>query len=73
MWPWLRFWKKSTLPEEERRALERWARLKLRMTDSDPVGASRGAIARLTGGGMDRKTAIQTVERILREEERSTP
>jgi hypothetical protein len=70
---WLWFWKRPALPDEERRALERWVRLKLRMTDSDPLGAIKAAIARLTSGGMDRKTAIQTIERILSEQERPAP
>jgi hypothetical protein len=70
MWNWLKFWKKPALPEEERRALEAWVRLKLRMIDSDPMETIRRAVARLTSGGMDRSTAIETVARIMREEDR---
>ena len=70
MLTWLKFWKRPPLPEEERRALEAWVRLKLRMTDSDPMESVRRAVARLTSGGMDRGTAIETVARIMSEEER---
>ena len=41
------------------------------MLDSDPWSAMAGAVARLTGGGMERNAAIQVVVRIMREEQRS--
>lgn len=45
--------------------------MRLRMLDSDPLAATAGAVARLTGGGMERHAAIQVVARIMREEQHS--
>ncbi|MGH7390166.1 MAG: hypothetical protein ACREM3_12030 [Candidatus Rokuibacteriota bacterium] len=67
---WLKVWFRSELPEDERRALEKWVRLRFRMSDSDPLAAIGGAVTRLTTAGMRRKQATELVLRILREEHR---
>jgi len=54
---------------EERKELEKWVRYRLRMADEDPWQAMMGAVARLTANGIDRNTAIQTVARIMWEEQ----
>lgn len=64
------FWKKTSLKDEQRRALERWVRLRFRMLEGNPVEAVIGAVARLTGEGMKRDDAMATVAKILREEDR---
>ena len=54
---------------EERKELERWVRHRLRMADEDPWQAMMGAVARLTASGIERNAAIQTVARIMWEEQ----
>lgn len=65
----LRLWRRSRIPDEERRALERWVRWRFRMTDADPPAAFKGAVARLIMAGMRRDDALETALRILAEEQ----
>jgi hypothetical protein len=62
----LRRWR--GLNAEERRRLEDWARLRLRLLSADPMIAIIGAVARLTDAGMSVNDATDTVLRILHEE-----
>lgn len=68
-----RLWRRRTLPAEQRKALERWVRLRVQMLDGDPTDAVARTVARLTGEGMGHKQATEMVARILREEEDRGP
>jgi hypothetical protein len=64
----IRFWRQPAVSDERRQALERWVRLRFRMLDADPMPAIAGAIARLTGEGIERKVAVDMVMTIFRDE-----
>jgi hypothetical protein len=66
---WLGRWgRASGLSNDERRALETWVQLRLRLVASDPMIAIIGAVGRLTDAGMGVDDATDTVLRILHEE-----
>jgi hypothetical protein len=67
------FWRKPPVPDDQRHALARWARVRFLLLEDDPMGALIGAVTRLTDEGMDRAAAVELVVGILREGDAATP
>ncbi len=67
----IRFWRRRTLPADQREALGRWVRLRFLLLERDPMGAIIGAVTRLTDEGMEPAAAVQLVVGVLREGERA--
>jgi hypothetical protein len=66
---WLQRWQRPTrLGDDERRVLEDWVRLRLRLLSADPMIAVIGAVGRLTDAGMTVGEATDMVWGILRDE-----